>query len=134
MAIEDLAMMRAVFDSTVVYPCVPNQTAQSVAQMADHDGIIYMRTTREKTPVLYSPDEQFKIGGSRVVRQSDKDRLTIVAAGITVHEALKAADQLQRQRVAVRIIDAYSVKPLDEETLLAASQEVGNKFIDVDNQ
>lgn len=133
MALEDLAMMRAVFGSTIVYPCDPNQTAQLVAQMADHDGIVYMRTTREKTPVLYSPDEQFKIGGSKVVRQSDKDRLTIVAAGITVHEALKAADQLQRQRVAVRIIDAYSVKPMDEETLLAAAQEVGNKFIVVED-
>ncbi len=133
MALEDLAMMRAVFGSTIVYPCDPNQTAQLVAHMADHDGIIYMRTTREKTPVLYSPDEQFKIGGSRVVRQSDKDRLTIVAAGITVHEALKAADQLQRQRVAVRVIDAYSVKPMDEETLLIAAQEVGNKFIVVED-
>jgi len=133
MALEDLAMMRAVFGSTIVYPCDPNQTAQLVAQMADHDGIIYMRTTREKTPVLYSPDEQFEIGGSRVLRQSDKDRLTIVAAGITVHQALQAADQLQRQRVAVRIIDAYSVKPMDEETLLAAAQEVGNKFIVVED-
>jgi transketolase len=133
MALEDLAMMRAVFGSTIVYPCDPNQTAQLVAQMADHDGIVYMRTTREKTPVLYSPDEQFKIGGSRVVRQSDKDRLTIVAAGITVHEALKAADQLQSQRVKVRVIDAYSVKPMDEETLLTAAQEVGNKFIVVED-
>jgi transketolase len=133
MALEDLAMMRAVFGSTIVYPCDPNQTAQLVAQMAEHDGIIYMRTTREKTPVLYSPDEQFEIGGSKVVRQSDKDRLTIVAAGITVHQALQAADQLQRQRVAVRIIDAYSVKPMDEETLLAAAQEVGNKFIVVED-
>jgi len=133
MGLEDLAMMRAVFGSTIVYPCDPNQTAQLVAQMADHDGIIYMRTTREKTPVLYSPDEQFNIGGSRVVRQSDKDRLTVVAAGITVHEALKAADQLQSQRVAVRVIDAYSVKPMDEETLLAAAQEVGNKFIVVED-
>ncbi len=133
MALEDLAMMRAVFGSTVVYPCDPNQTAQLVAQMADHDGIVYMRTTREKTPVLYSPDEQFKIGGSKEVRQSDKDRLTIVAAGITVHEALKAADQLQSQRVKVRVIDAYSVKPMDEETLLTAAQEVGNKFIVVED-
>src|SRR5438128_1232254 len=133
MALEDLAMFRAVFGSTIVYPCDPNQTAQLVAQMADHDGIVYMRTTREKTPVIYSPDEEFTIGGSKVVRQSDKDRLTIVAAGITVHEALKAADQLQSQRVKVRVIDAYSVKPMDEETLLTAAQEVGNKFIVVED-
>src|SRR5207249_157283 len=110
MALEDLSMFRAVYGSTVLHPCDPNQTAQLVAQMADHGGIVYMRTTREKTPVLYSADEQFTVGGSKVVRQSDKDRLTIVAAGITVHEALKAADQLKSQRVMVRIIDAYSVK------------------------
>jgi transketolase len=133
MALEDLAMMRAVYGSTVVYPSDPNQTAQLVAQMADHDGILYMRTTREKTPVLYSPDEEFRIGGSKVLRQSEKDRLTVVAAGITLHEALKAYDQLKSQRVTIRVIDAYSVKPIDEETLYAAAQEVGNKFIVVED-
>src|SRR5205814_10186418 len=125
MALEDLSMMRAVYGSTVIYPSAPNQTAPLVALMAEHNGIVYMRTTREKTPVLYSPDEEFTIGGSKVVRQSGKDRLTIVAAGITLHEALKAADQLQSQRVMVRVIDAYSVKPMDEETLLAAAQQAG---------
>ncbi|MFL5657094.1 MAG: transketolase [Ktedonobacteraceae bacterium] len=133
MALEDLAMFRAVFGSTIVYPCDPNQTAQLVAQMADHDGIVYMRTTREKTPVIYSPDEEFKIGGSKVVRSSDNDRLTVVAAGITLHETLKAYDQLKSQRVTIRVIDAYSVKPMDEETLLAAAQEVGDKFIVVED-
>ncbi len=133
MALEDLSMLRAVFGSTVVYPCDPNQTAQLVAQMADHDGIVYMRTTREKTPVIYGPDEEFKIGGSKVVRSSDNDRLTVIAAGITLHEALKAYDQLKSQRVTIRVIDAYSVKPMDEETLLAAAQEVGNKFIVVED-
>src|SRR6266700_1208301 len=133
MALEDLAMMRAVYGSTVLYPCDPNQTAQLVAQMADHDGIVYMRTTREKTPVIYSPDEEFEIGGSRVVRSSDNDRLTVVAAGITLHEALKAYDQLKSQRVTIRVIDAYSVKPMDEETLFAAAQEVGDKFIVVED-
>ena len=133
MALEDLAMLRAVFGSTVLYPCDGNQTAQLVAQMADHDGIVYMRTTREKTPVIYGPDEEFSIGGSKVVRQSENDRLTIVAAGITLHEALKAYDQLKSQRIAVRVIDAYSVKPMDEETLLAAAQEAGNKFVVVED-
>src|SRR6266481_6048193 len=90
MALEDLAMMRAVFGSTVLYPCDANETAQLVAQMADHDGIVYLRTTREKTPVIYSPDEEFVVGGSKVPRQSDKDEVTVVAAGITLHEALKA--------------------------------------------
>ncbi len=90
MALEDLAMMRCVFGSTVLYPSDPNQTAQLVEQMANHDGIVYMRTTREKTPVLYGPDEQFEVGGSKVIHQSENDRLTIVGAGITLHEALKA--------------------------------------------
>src|SRR2546423_6642939 len=133
MALEDLSMMRAVYGSTVVYPSDPNQTAQLMALMAEHNGIVYMRTTREKTPVLYSPDEEFTIGGSKVVRQSENDRLTVVAAGITLHEALKAYDQLKSQRVTIRVIDAYSVKPMDEETLLAAAAEAGDKFIVVDD-
>ncbi|MGB8345342.1 MAG: transketolase [Ktedonobacteraceae bacterium] len=133
MALEDLAMMRAVYGSTVLYPCDPNQTAQLTAQMADHGGIVYMRTTREKMPVLYSADDTFTIGGSRVLRQSENDRLTIVAAGITVFEALKAYDQLKSERVLVRVIDAYSVKPMDEETLLTAAQEAGNKLLVVED-
>ena len=133
MALEDLSMMRAVYGSTVLYPSDPNQTARLTALMADHGGIVYMRTTREKTPVLYGPDEEFKIGGSKVVRKSDKDRLTVVAAGITLHEALKAYDTLKDQRINIRVIDAYSVKPMDEETLLAAVQEVGNKIIVVED-
>ncbi|HVB60426.1 MAG TPA: transketolase [Ktedonobacteraceae bacterium] len=133
MALEDLAMMRAVYGSTVLYPCDANQTAQLTAQMADHGGIVYMRTTREKTPVLYSADDTFTVGGSRVLRQSENDRLTIVAAGITVFEALKAYDQLKSERVLVRVIDAYSVKPMDEETLLTAAQEAGNKLLVVED-
>ncbi|HVB73339.1 MAG TPA: transketolase [Ktedonobacteraceae bacterium] len=133
MALEDLAMMRAVYGSTVLYPSDPNQTAQLVAQMADTDGIVYMRTTREKTPVLYSPDEQFSIGGSRVLRSSDKDEVTIVAAGITLHNALDAYEQLKSQGIHVRIIDAYSVKPIDEETLFAAADEAGNIIVTVED-
>jgi len=133
MALEDLAMMRSVFGSTVLYPCDPNQTAQLVAEMADHDGIVYMRTTREKTPVLYSPDDRFSVGGSKVIHQSDKDLATVVAAGITVHEALKAYEQLKGQGIAVRVIDAYSVKPIDEETLYAAALEAGNKIVVVED-
>jgi transketolase len=133
MGLEDLAMMRAVYGSTVLYPCDANQTAQLVAAMAEHQGIVYMRTTREKTPVLYSPDEQFSIGGSKVLRRSDQDQATIVAAGITVHEALKAYEQLLSEGITVRLIDAYSVKPMDEETLLAAAQETGNRIITVED-
>jgi transketolase len=133
MALEDLAMFRAVYGSTVLYPCDPNQTAQLVAQMADHGGIVYMRTTREKTPVLYSPDEQFTVGGSKVLRSSDNDEVTIVAAGITLHEALSAYDQLKSQRINARIIDAYSVKPIDTETLYAAADQAGNCFVVVED-
>lgn len=133
MALEDLAMMRAIFGSTVLYPSDPNQTAKLVAEMANHNGIVYMRTTREKTAVIYGPDETFAVGGSKVVRQSDKDQLTVVAAGITLHEALQAYEQLKSEGILIRVIDAYSVKPIDEETLLAAADEVGNKFITVED-
>jgi transketolase len=133
MALEDLAMMRAVYGSTVLYPSDANQTAQLVAQMAEHNGIVYMRTTREKTPILYSPDETFAVGGSKVVYQSSKDEATIVAAGITLHEALKAYTQLKEQGITVRVIDAYSVKPIDAETLFAAAQEAGNKILTVED-
>jgi len=133
MALEDLAMMRAVFGSTVLYPSDANQAAQLTAEMATHGGVVYMRTTREKTPVIYGPDEKFSIGGSCVVKQSPKDQATIVAAGITLHEALKAYEQLLSEKITVRVIDAYSVKPIDEETLLAAVEEAGNKIITVED-
>jgi transketolase len=133
MALEDLAMMRAVYGSTVLYPSDANQTAQLVAQMAKHSGIVYMRTTREKTPILYSADDTFAIGGSKVVRQSENDVATVVAAGITLHEALKAYEQLKEQGILIRVIDAYSVKPIDSETLFAAAEEAGNKILTVED-
>ncbi len=129
MALEDLAMMRAVHDSTVLYPSDPNQTAQLVAAMADQPGVSFIRTTREKTPVLYSPEEQFKIGGSRVLRQSDNDQVTVVAAGITLHEANKACDQLAGEGINVRLIDLYSVKPVDAQTLSDAAQATGGRIV-----
>ena len=133
MGLEDLAMFRAVHGSIVLYPCDGNQTAQLVALMADHPGIAYIRTTREKTPVLYQPTEDFRIGGSRVLRHSDKDQATIVAAGITVGEALKAYDQLKSRGILVRVIDAYSVKPIDRQTLHAAAREAGGKILTVED-
>jgi len=133
MALEDLAMMRAVYDSTVLYPSDANQTAQLVAQMAEHPGVVYMRTTREKTPIIYGPDEVFSVGGSKVVRQSDRDEVAIVAAGITLHESLNAYEQLKSEGILVRVIDAYSVKPIDEETLFAAAEQAGNKIITVED-
>ena len=121
MALEDLAMMRSVGGSTVLYPCDANQTARLVAEMADQHGVVYMRTTRAATPVVYGPHEAFPIGGSKVLRRSDKDDVTLVAAGITVVEAQAAADALGKAGISARVIDAYSVKPIDVATLRAAA-------------
>ena len=125
MALEDLAAFRAVHGSTVLYPSDANATAALVAQMAERDGIVFMRTTREKTPILYEPGETFRIGGSRVVRHSEDDAVTLIGAGITLHEALKAADELAAEGIAARVIDLYSVKPVDADTLRAAARETG---------
>jgi transketolase len=123
MALEDLAMMRAVGGSTVLYPCDANQTAKLVAAMADQPGIVYMRTTRAATPVVYGADEAFPIGGSKVLKSSGSDAVTIVAAGITIPEALAAAEELHSAGISARVIDAYSVKPIDVATLKAAASE-----------
>ncbi|MEP7159133.1 MAG: transketolase [Chloroflexota bacterium] len=125
MGLEDLASMRAVFGSTVVYPCDANQTARLLALLAETNGITYMRTTRQATPVLYGPEEEFTIGGSRVLRSSADDALTLVAAGITVGEALAAADSLAADGIAARVIDLYSIKPLDSATLVEAARATG---------
>lgn len=125
MALEDLSMMRAVHGSTVLYPCDGNATAALVETMADLPGISYVRTTREKTPALYEPGEGFPIGGSKTLRSSDEDRVTLVGAGITVHEALAAAEALAADGIEARVIDCYSIKPIDADALLAAVSETG---------
>ena len=126
MGLEDIAAMRAVHGSTVLYPCDANQTAQLMALMADRHGINYIRTTRQATPVIYGADEEFKIGGSRVLRTSEGDQLTIVGAGITVFEALEAADGWPTDGIAARVIDLYSVKPIDAATLVEAARATGH--------
>ncbi|MFF0225369.1 transketolase [Streptomyces sp. NPDC004629] len=125
MGLEDLAMFRGVYGSTVLYPCDANQTAKLVAAMAGLDGVRYLRTSRGGGPVLYGPDEEFPIGGSRVLRSSAEDRLTVVAAGVTVPEALAAADLLAGEGISVRVLDLYSVKPVDRHTLRRAAEETG---------
>lgn len=125
MGLEDLAMVRAIHDTTVLYPCDANQTAQLVANMADLTGIRYLRTSRGAAPVIYSPHEEFPVGGSKVLRSGDSDRVTVVAAGVTVHEALKAADELAAAGIPVRVIDLYSVKPVDRRTLREAARATG---------
>jgi transketolase len=125
MALEDLAMMRAVQGSTVLYPADGNSTAKLVAAMADLDGISYMRTTRESTKTIYGPDEEFPIGGSKVLAASDDDRATLVGAGVTLYECLRAAEQLAGEGIPVRVIDAYSIEPIDAATLSTALRETG---------
>jgi transketolase len=125
MALEDLASFRAVHGSTVLYPSDANQTAALVPLMAEREGIVFMRTTREKTAILYEPGEEFRIGGSRVVRRSDEDAVTLIGAGITLHEAIKAADALAGEGISARVIDLYSLKPIDADTVRAAARETG---------
>ncbi|MEO7869236.1 MAG: transketolase C-terminal domain-containing protein, partial [Candidatus Limnocylindria bacterium] len=125
MALEDLASFRAVHGSTVLYPSDANQTVALVPQMADRAGVVYMRTTREKTPIVYEPGEDFHIGGARVVRSTDDDAVTLIGAGITLHEALKAAEALAAEGINARVVDLYSVKPIDAETVRAAGRETG---------
>jgi len=125
MALEDIAALRAVHSSTVLHPCDANQTAKLVAAMAETDGIVYLRTLRPNTPVIYDPDEEFEIGGSRVLRSSDDDDVTLVGAGITLHEALEAADALAEGGITARVIDLYSIEPIDTETLAAAAEATG---------
>jgi transketolase len=133
MALEDLAMLRAVHGSTVLYPCDPNQTAKLVARMADRDGIVYLRTTRAALPTLYGADEEFEIGGSRVIRSSEVDEVAIVAAGITLHEALEAASRLEAEGIRARVIDLYSVKPIDAATVQEAARATGGRLLTVED-
>jgi transketolase len=125
MALEDVAALRAVHGSTVLCPCDANQTAWLTGVLADLPGVSYLRTCRGEMPVIYQPREPFEVGGSRVLRSSPDDEVTLVAAGVTVHEALAAADLLADDGICARVIDAYSVKPIDVLTLRAAARETG---------
>ena len=129
MALEDLAMLRAVHGSTVLYPSDATSAAALVAAMADLDGISYMRTTRGAYPVLYPSGEQFPVGGSKVLRSSDSDQVTLIGAGVTLHECLAAADQLRGDGITARVIDLYSVKPIDTGTLVAAAAATGGRIV-----
>jgi transketolase len=133
MALEDLAMMRAVHGSTVLYPSDATSTAGLVREMAERTGIVYMRTTRGAYPVLYGPDEAFPIGGAKVVRSSSDDQVTLVGAGVTLHNCLAAADQLGRDGIAARVLDLYSVKPINTETLVTAAAATGDRLVVVED-
>src|SRR5437667_447232 len=123
MALDDLAMMRALVSATVLYPSDAVSAERIVEAAARTPGLVYIRTSRPKTPVLYGNDEAFPVGGSKTLRQSARDAVTVVAAGITVFEALSAHETLQKEGVAVRVIDLYSVQPLDADALRQAAAQ-----------
>ncbi len=125
MGLEDIAMFRAIFNSVVLYPCDAVSTDALVEKAAAHRGLVYIRTTRMDTPILYAPKERFEIGGSKVLRKSEADVATVAAAGVTLHEALRACDELKKEGIAIRVMDLYSVKPLDEAALLDAAKATG---------
>lgn len=133
MGLEDLAMFRAIPGAAVLYPSDAVSTERLVEAMARREGICYLRTSRPKTPVLYSNDEKFPIPGFKVLRQSEKDRATVIGAGITLHEALKAHDELAKKGVAIRVIDLYCLKPLDAAALGAHVRATGGKLITVED-
>ena len=133
MALEDLSMMRSVPDCAVLYPCDAVSTERLVAGMAQHKGLAYMRTSRPKTPVTYGPDEAFPIGGSKILRQSGEDAATVVGVGVTVFEALKAYDQLFSEGIHIRVIDAYSLQPIDAATMIAAGKATKGRIVTVED-
>jgi transketolase len=132
MGLEDLALMRAIVGSVVLYPSDAVSTEKLVEQMALAKGVNFLRTSRPKSPVIYSNDEQFPIGGAKVLRQNAGDKVTVVAAGVTLHEALKAADALKKEGIGITVIDAYSIKPLGKAEILAAAQKTKNTVITVE--
>lgn len=123
MGLQDIAMFRTLMNTTVLYPSDAMSTEKLVEQAAKAKGIVYLRTTRAETPLLYKPHESFPIGKSKILRRNKKDVATIIAAGITVHEALKSYDELAKQHIFVRVIDCYSVKPIDEKTIREAARD-----------
>lgn len=133
MGLEDFSMFRSVFDSTVLCPADANATVKLTREMADSEGIFYMRTARPDTEVIYDTSEAFKIGGSKTLRKSGKDKVLVIACGLTLLEAIKAADELAKKGINIRVMDAYSLKPLDEVNIRKNSHEAGNLVITVED-
>jgi transketolase len=123
MGLEDLAMFRAILDSVVLYPSDAVSTERLIEEMAKHKGISYIRTTRKETPIIYNSDEKFIIGGSKVLTESKEDAFTVASAGITLHEALHAYEALKKENIFIRVIDLYSIKPIDAVTLKKAAED-----------
>ncbi len=133
MGLEDIAMFRAIPNAVVLYPSDAVAAERLVAEAAAHEGIVYIRTSRPKTTNLYDATDSFPIGGSKVVRESADDKVTIVTAGVTLHEALKAHEILATEGIAIRIIDLYSIKPIDTDALIAAAAETNGTIITVED-
>ncbi len=134
MGLEDLAMMRSVPNSIIFYPSDAVSAYKQVELMANYnDGISYIRTTRGKTPIIYDKNEEFKVGGCKVLKQSDNDKACVIAAGITLHEALSAYDELKKENIDVAVIDLYSIKPLDIETIINVAEKSDGKVITVED-
>jgi len=127
--LEDITLFRTIKGSCVLYPSDAFSTEKLVKEMVNYPGICYLRTTRADTPIIYSPGEEFKIGGSKNVKKSQKDKITVVTAGITLQEALKAYTELKKQGIFARVIDCYSIKPLDRKNLLKACRETGKILV-----
>jgi transketolase len=133
MGLEDIAMMRAVPRSVVLYPADAVSMEKLVIATVQHQGPVYLRLSRPATPVIYANTEEFPIGACKVLHASKEDRLTVIAAGVTLHEALKAYNDLQQQGISIRVIDAYSVKPIDAEAILRAAKQTNNTLIVVED-
>ena len=133
MALEDLAMMRAEPNIAVLYPCDGVSTEKLIERMAYHPGPVYMRTSRPKTPVIYGPDEEFAVGGLKVLRESADDVATVVGGGVTVFEALKAYDELKSRGINIRVVDLYSLQPIDAATLLKCARDTKGRVVTVED-
>ena len=133
MGLEDIAMMRAVAGSVVLYPSDAVAAEKLVEAMALERGLCFLRTSRPKTPVIYDNTEAFPIGGAKVLRQSASDKVTVIGAGVTLFEALKAADVLAKEGINITVIDAYSVKPLGRDVILGAARKTGHTVITVED-
>jgi len=133
MGLEDLGIFRPIPGCAVLYPCDAYSTEACVESMAKHKGLAYIRTTRPATPLIYGKDEKFPVGGSKVLKKSKDDVATVIGAGLTVHEALKAYDELKREKISVRIIDAYSVEPIDKDNISKEVEKAGKKVVVVED-
>jgi transketolase len=123
MGLEDIAAFRTILNSVVLYPSDAVSTERLVEAAAEHDGVVYIRTTRMDTPILYTPQDSFSIGGCKIVKRSDSDMAAVVGAGVTLFEALGAYEALEKEGILIRVIDLYSIKPIDSRTLLEAARQ-----------